>query len=254
MPNTIEASYDPVFYLHHSFVDQQYAYWQELQTIRGLTQFASDPNREMPPFSGYTQPPVKPTVPNPLYLTKKFDTQGLGLNYQTNFNYYYDKLIFDGVNPHQFQEQYLQRCLDKYHIRFSPIDYTLTSKNYIFVNIEGERKKVAEHSQLPMLQAPDNRTAIHHLFDATKFFDDKNLNLENSKTVHYEVETFDENDQKIGKNLFKPTFEYFDSNEVRTIRYHVSQFEQYRNYIKLYGEGEGNEKTIFRHNSTLKGD
>merc|ERR1719300_1638234 len=238
MPKTIEASYDPVFYLHHSFVDQQYAYWQELQTIRNLSQFASNPNREMPPFSGYTPAPVNPNVPNPLYLTKKFDTQGLGLNYQSNFNYYYDKLIFDGVYPHQFQEQYHHRCLDKYHIGFSPIDYALTSKNYIYINFDGERKEVAVHSTFAMFQSPNYTRAIHHLLDATKFFDDNNFNLENSKTIHYEVETFDENDQLIENNLYKPTFEYFDSLEVRTVRYHVSHFDKYCNFTKIYGEGE----------------
>ena len=28
------AAYDPVFYLHHSNVDRQYAYWQDLQRLR----------------------------------------------------------------------------------------------------------------------------------------------------------------------------------------------------------------------------
>ena len=29
------AGYDPVFYLHHAYVDRQFAFWQELQRLRG---------------------------------------------------------------------------------------------------------------------------------------------------------------------------------------------------------------------------
>ena len=78
MPKIIVVSYDPIFYLLHSYVDFQYAYWQELQKIRGREKFtlAEKPDREMPPFSGYTPPPVNPDIPNPLHSTKEFDTQG----------------------------------------------------------------------------------------------------------------------------------------------------------------------------------
>ena len=30
------AAYDPIFFLHHSYVDYQWAFWQELQRLRGL--------------------------------------------------------------------------------------------------------------------------------------------------------------------------------------------------------------------------
>ena len=77
------ASYDPLFYLHHSFVDLQYAYWQQVQKIRGLSSLANatftpGPDEEMPPFSGYTPPPVIPDIPNPIEMTRQFDTQRLG--------------------------------------------------------------------------------------------------------------------------------------------------------------------------------
>ena len=32
------AAYDPIFFLHHSYVDYQWAFWQELQRLRGLTE------------------------------------------------------------------------------------------------------------------------------------------------------------------------------------------------------------------------
>ena len=48
------ASYDPVFFLHHAFVDYQFAFWQELQRLRGREQFdREDPEIQMnmEPFS-----------------------------------------------------------------------------------------------------------------------------------------------------------------------------------------------------------
>ena len=35
MDNTATAAYDPMFFLHHSYVDFQWAFWQELQRLRG---------------------------------------------------------------------------------------------------------------------------------------------------------------------------------------------------------------------------
>ena len=35
MDNVATAAYDPMFFLHHSYVDFQWAFWQELQRLRG---------------------------------------------------------------------------------------------------------------------------------------------------------------------------------------------------------------------------
>merc|ERR1712106_951068 len=46
------AAYDPIFYLHHSQVDYQYAFWQELQRLRKKPGKFSLKNslRKMQPF------------------------------------------------------------------------------------------------------------------------------------------------------------------------------------------------------------
>ena len=34
MQDLLTAAYDPIFYLHHSYVDRQLAFWQELNKLR----------------------------------------------------------------------------------------------------------------------------------------------------------------------------------------------------------------------------
>ena len=74
------AAYDPVFYLHHSNVDRQYAFWQNLQKIRGKSSEAIAKEYPLPPFN-------EPTV-NPFYqVTGVNPTQQFSLNYEENYNY-----------------------------------------------------------------------------------------------------------------------------------------------------------------------
>merc|ERR1719300_30758 len=234
MQSIIKASYDPIFYLHHSFVDFQYAYWQELQKIRGKSTLAVNPDREMPPFSGYTPPPVNPDIPNPLHSTKEFDTQRLGLDYKNNFNYEYDKLTFNGLTPNQFHEKYAEWCLKQFQVGLTLVDYKISSVNYIYARYSGSGYKVGSYHTLAMTMDPE--VGIHHIIETTKFFDDNAITLEGSKTIHYVVKSTDLDDQSIALNLYKPTFEYYDENEQRTIRYHVSYFSDYCPTSFLYGE------------------
>ena len=99
MAHVATAAYDPIFYLHHSFIDFQYAYWQELQKLRLRSELApvDAVDREMPPFSNITNPAGINV--NPIPVTKAFDTQRLSLDYKTNLEYEYDNLIFDGKTP-----------------------------------------------------------------------------------------------------------------------------------------------------------
>ena len=51
MAPTDTAAYDTIFYLHHSYVDYQWAFWQELQKLRGHSDPTMDmPNEPLPPF------------------------------------------------------------------------------------------------------------------------------------------------------------------------------------------------------------
>ena len=61
-----KAAYDPVFYLHNTFIDYLWAYWQELQRWRGKTE------------------------------------GNKGRDYKCNLCYEYEDLIFDGETPAQF--------------------------------------------------------------------------------------------------------------------------------------------------------
>ena len=91
------ASYDPLFFLHHSYVDYQWAYWQELQRHRPSDDpFIDEFNKPIPPFDRVGFNDNGKTLRN----SKGRDT----LDYRGNFCYEYDQLIFNGTTPSQFAE------------------------------------------------------------------------------------------------------------------------------------------------------
>lgn len=87
------ASYDPVFFIHHSFVDKIWAIWQELQSRRHLQFNGADcavslMSKAMRPFNkDFNHNPFtkRHAVPNTL-----FDYEDLGYNY--------DNLEISGLN------------------------------------------------------------------------------------------------------------------------------------------------------------
>jgi len=125
-------------------------------------------------------------------------------------------------------------CHKQYQVGLTPIDYKIPSINYIYARYSGSGYKVGSYHTLAMTMDPE--VGIHHLIETTKFFDDNAITLEGSKTIHYVVKSTDLDDQSIALNLYKPTFEYYDENEQRTIRYHVSYFSDYCPTSFLYGE------------------
>ena len=91
------AAYDTLFYLHHNYVDYQWAFWQELQRLRG---------RSNPTIDGFDQP-------LPPFDSRRFNDNAKTLrnsraqdtfDYQKNFCYEYDQLLFDGLTPAQYLE------------------------------------------------------------------------------------------------------------------------------------------------------
>ena len=96
------ASYDTLFYLHHSYVDYQWAFWQELQRLRGY----SDPTIE-----GFDQPlrPFESSRFNDNAKTLQNSRAQDTFDYQGNLCYEYDQLLFDGLTP----EQFLQALRDR---------------------------------------------------------------------------------------------------------------------------------------------
>ena len=77
MQSIEKAAYDPVFYLHNTFIDYLWAYWQELQRWRGKTE------------------------------------GNKGRDYKCNLCYEYEDLIFDGMTPAQFLKDMSDAASDK---------------------------------------------------------------------------------------------------------------------------------------------
>ena len=101
------AAYDPIFYLHHAYVDYQWAFFQELQKIRGINE--SPPrelNQENAPFNrGERRNGFKNNNQRTLQNNRGRDT----LEYKKNFCYEYDQLTFDGMTPAEFIEHHSYR-------------------------------------------------------------------------------------------------------------------------------------------------
>lgn len=91
------SAYDPVFYLHHTYIDYIFAFWQELQRLRGenevpaAIQELEDP---LPPFNNRRYNNKSITLRN----NRGRDT----LDYTAKYCYKYQDLKFDGLTPAQF--------------------------------------------------------------------------------------------------------------------------------------------------------
>ena len=88
------AAYDPVFYLHHANVDRQFAFWQQLQRLRGSQIDFSDLKSNLPPFHRRNINQYEKTRMNSVGVNT--------LDYKRNLCYEYDTLTFDGMTPEQF--------------------------------------------------------------------------------------------------------------------------------------------------------
>ena len=91
------AAYDTVFYLHHSYVDRQWAFWQELQRLRGHSDPTIDGfDQPLPPFDKANYNNNAKTLGN----SRAQDT----FDYQKKLCYEYDQLLFDGLTPAQYHK------------------------------------------------------------------------------------------------------------------------------------------------------
>jgi len=84
------AAYDPVFYLHHTNVDRQFAFWQEVHRIRN-SENRTDLQIPLKPFHNETV--------NPFNTTRKYHLGVNALDYKNHFCYEYDTLTFNGSTP-----------------------------------------------------------------------------------------------------------------------------------------------------------
>jgi len=87
MAPTETAGYDPIFYLHHAFVDYLFAFWQELQKERNRPDPVSQRVHE--PFNRNS---------NTNQATRQ-QSRGITLDYERDLCYKYDKLLYRGMTP-----------------------------------------------------------------------------------------------------------------------------------------------------------
>ena len=103
MAVTAISAYDPIFYLHHAYVDLLFAYWQELHQLQGEGEpFVQEFNNPIEPFD---RGEVKNGFKNENQMTLRNHKGGDTLNYKGNYCYEYDQLLFEGMTP----AQYLQK-------------------------------------------------------------------------------------------------------------------------------------------------
>ena len=100
MAASATGSYDPIFFLHHSYVDHLFAYWQELHQLRGESEpFVAEFDKPIPPFD---RGEVKNGFKNDNQRTLRKHMGRDTLNYKGNYCYEYDQLLFEGMTPAQY--------------------------------------------------------------------------------------------------------------------------------------------------------
>ena len=94
------AAYDPLFYLHHTYIDYVFAYWQELQRIRG--------HNDVPLIRGLTDalPPFNNRRHNSKPVTLRNNRGRDTFEYETKYCYKYHDLKFDGLTPREFHRPF----------------------------------------------------------------------------------------------------------------------------------------------------
>ena len=95
MEATATASYDPIFWLNHAYVDRQLAFWEELNKLRGTEIGTFDEmDKKLAPFDNEKYNNVSMTMDNS-------QSQNV-FDYKEKFCYEYDDLTFDGKTPKEF--------------------------------------------------------------------------------------------------------------------------------------------------------
>jgi hypothetical protein len=131
MWTTETSAYDPLFYLHHSYVDRQFAFWQELQRLRGRE--PEDIPEHKVPLRPFNISQVN-TEPKTLQNSRGEDTY----NYRRRFCYDYDDLTFDGLSPGEF----LAANRD---LAAPPRDVWVEEVNRLWWAREAEKEKTGPH-------------------------------------------------------------------------------------------------------------
>ena len=227
MSDFMVASYDPVFWLHHANVDRQYAFWQELQILRGKSQEAKPETKifKMPPFTLQQVNPFQETRVNP--------TQLYGLDYQKNFGYKYDSLTFgkkpDGSRwtPLEFHNNYNSLCRQRTLAAIVVKNGTLKTRNSLqIVNLTNGSISANVSNVFVTIGLKMGISKRIFDFDLNQALTNSSHDLQTSQ-AHLRVVSSDQDGSPIPANAFKPTLDYIDLDGRRTIKIHVDYFEEY---------------------------
>ena len=95
MKDLLTAAYDPIFWLHHSYIDRLFAFWQELNKLR---------KKEIGKFGGKTKflDPFHWPEYNKVKITLENSQSQDVFEYKDTFCYEYDSLTFDNMTPEEF--------------------------------------------------------------------------------------------------------------------------------------------------------
>ena len=221
------AAYDPIFFLHHNFVDYQYAFWQELQKERNRNTRAHVDDLSMPPFNGCSNEGVG-NPHNPIKKTLYHPTQRQGLDYQDNFGYKYDDLLFNGLTPREFHSQEDQLCRNRTQVGIIVKDYTKGSVNKIIV-----RGTDHEVGSFYVFQRIMNKPEKPYLVvDVTNKLDKLQISNDDKK-IQFEVESYDLEGNRMEDNIFKPIVDIVGVDEERTNRIHTEHFVKYARKLRI---------------------
>jgi len=225
MQSTAISSYDPIFYLHHNYIDRQYAYYQYLQKSRQRN-VTHPKNPQMPPYSGITNSPFalgKPEVPNPFEITKINSRPNEGLDYENVFKYKYDNLLFQNAEPQDFDRTFTctQKTSVGIHFR-APVP----SKYEIYAISNDQDYIVGDYAILT-----PTKSDLLLEYDVTSALEEAGF-TPNDKTLHFEIKSYDLDGNEI-EGTFKPTSEYRGLDGTRRVRYHTQHFDKYNPSVTI---------------------
>ena len=246
MGATTLAAYDPIFYLHHTYIDYLYAYWQELQDIRQLPRIDSGGTSQlrMPPFSGITDNNTNlgASIPNPWELTRIFSTANDVDDYQRNFGYRFDRLVFNGYSPTNFVRNEAFLCNNRQIVRVAIANGEVSSNNKIFVRgIDEVFGTFSVFGQFSTdLESKRSGGSIRSTFfepysrdiDVTDIYKKYKISPSNI-TLDLYVKSYDLDGKPLDFIAYKPMAGYIDGNNQRTYAVLQDSLDQYLPVMKF---------------------
>ena len=232
MASNYWAAYDPIFYLHHSYVDQQYAFWQELQKIRKKTNFVKRPSFKMQPFN---------REDNPFKASRINSQAGQTEDYTNNFCYKFDKIEFAGLSASQFEEQskedrkspslYAAILLKSTKVT-SYLQYDLIRKSKTYPNI-ASAVTLGAPVETPDYSEPKTNHIM--LYEVTDLMTDLQTELKDKSMTFHVSKYVDSLGNELDKNeTYKPLTVHREADsETLVFRYHEDHFHEYSLDIQI---------------------